>query len=215
MKYNTPAGRNRLASAEASGRRRPVAHPVAAVYARFRLHNPRAPADEESFMPDVSVRLAGEADRPVLERLWLLFRHDMSEFTGALPYPDGTFRSERLEAALSGTDDWAPYLILSADRPVGLAFVRALTTSTRVLNSFFVVRGARRAGTGLRAVSQVVARHPGSWEVAFQDANAAAVSFWRKVATEIAGDAWTETRRPVPGLPDAPPDVWIAFHVPG
>jgi hypothetical protein len=82
-------------------------------------------------MSDVSVRLASEADRLVLERLWLLFRHGMSEFTGALPYPDGTFRSERLEAALTGSDDWAPYLILSADRPVGLAFVRALTTSTR------------------------------------------------------------------------------------
>jgi predicted acetyltransferase len=165
-------------------------------------------------MPDVSVRLASETDRPVLERLWLLFRHDMSEFTGALPRPDGTFRTERLESALSGSDDWAPYLILHADRPVGLAFVRALTTSTRILNSFFVVRGARRAGIGLRAVQQVVARHPGSWEVAFQDANAGAVSFWRRVATEIAGDAWTETRRPVPGVPDVPPDVWIAFDVP-
>jgi predicted acetyltransferase len=165
-------------------------------------------------MPDVSVRLASEADRLVLERLWLLFRHDMSEFTGALPYPDGTFRTERLLAAFT-SDDWAPYLILSGDRPVGLAFVRALTTSTRVLNSFFVVRGARRSGIGLRAVQQVVARHPGSWEVAFQDANTAAVSFWRRVATEIAGDAWTETRRPVPGLPDLPPDVWIAFDVPG
>jgi predicted acetyltransferase len=166
-------------------------------------------------MPDVSVHLASEADRLVLERLWLLFRHDMSEFTGALPNPDGTFRTERLEAALSTSDDWAPYLIRTEDRPVGLALVRALTTSTRILNSFFVVRGARRAGIGLRAVQQVVARHPGSWEVAFQDANAAAVSFWRRAATEIAGDAWTETRRPVPGLPDVPPDVWIAFDAAG
>ena len=165
-------------------------------------------------MTDVSVRLASEADRPVLERLWLMFRHDMSEFTGALPNPDGTFRSERLQAAFT-SEDWAPYLITSADRPAGLALVRALTTSTRVLNSFFVVRGARRAGIGLRAVQQVVARHPGSWEVAFQDANAVAVSFWRRVATEIAGDGWTETRKPVPGLPDVPPDVWIAFDVPG
>ncbi|MGB6455948.1 MAG: GNAT family N-acetyltransferase [Streptosporangiaceae bacterium] len=165
-------------------------------------------------MSAVSVRLASEADRPVLEQLWLMFRHDMSEFTGTLPNPDGTFRSERLEAAFT-SDDWAPYLITSADRPAGLALVRALTTGTRVLNSFFVVRGARRAGIGLRAVRQVVARHPGSWEVAFQDANEVAVSFWRRVATDIAGDAWTETRRPVPGLPDVPPDVWIAFDVPG
>lgn len=100
-------------------------------------------------MSAVSVRLASEADRPVLERLWLMFRHDMSEFTGALPNPDGTFRSERLEAALT-SDDWASYLITSADRPAGLAFVRALTTSTRALNSFFVVRGARRRDRAAR-----------------------------------------------------------------
>jgi predicted acetyltransferase len=164
-------------------------------------------------MPEVSVRLASDADRPVLERLWLMFRHDMSEFSGSLPFPDGTFRSERLEAALTDAD-WAPYLLMSADRPAGLAVVRGLTGGKRVLNSFFVVRGARRAGIGLRGVRDVVSRHPGSWEVAFQDANLAAVSFWRRVATEIAGRAWTETRRPVPGRAGLPPDVWIAFEVP-
>jgi hypothetical protein len=39
---------------------------------------------------------------------------------------------------------------------------------------------------GLRAVHKIVTRHPGSWEVAFQDDNVAAVRFWRRVATEIA-----------------------------
>ena len=50
--------------------------------------------------------------------------------------------------------------------------------------------------------------------LAFQDENAAAVRFWRHVATKIAGDAWTEDRRPVPGQPSLPPDTWISFDVP-
>ncbi|MGO9293911.1 MAG: GNAT family N-acetyltransferase, partial [Streptosporangiaceae bacterium] len=54
------------------------------------------------------------------------------------------------------------------------------------------------------------ARHPGQWEVAFQDNNPVAVQFWRRVAAEIAGTACTEERRPVPGRPDFPPDVWIS-----
>jgi predicted acetyltransferase len=164
-------------------------------------------------LPDVSVRRAGAADHPILERLWLMFRHDMSEFHGLLPNPDGTFRSERLQAAVEHAD-WASYLLTRGEHPVGLALVRGLEGQTRVLNSFFVVRGARRAGIGLQAVREVVARHPGHWEVAFQDENAAAVRFWRRVATEIAGDAWTEDRRPVPGQPSLPPDVWISFDVP-
>jgi predicted acetyltransferase len=91
---------------------------------------------------------------------------------------------------------------------------RGLNGSPHVLNSFFVVRGTRRAGIGLRAVQEIVAKHPGPWEVAFQDDNPAAVCFWRRVATEIAGDAWAEDRRAVPGRPDLPPDVWISFDVP-
>lgn len=164
-------------------------------------------------MAEFSVRLAGPADRPVLERLWLMFQHDMSEFRGALPFPDGTFRSERLQAALSD-GDWAAYLFASGERPVGFAFVRGLGGSKRVLNSFFVVRGARRCGVGLGAVREVVGRHPGEWAVAFQDENAAAVRFWRRVADVIAPDAWTEERRPVPGRPDLTPDVWITFAGP-
>jgi predicted acetyltransferase len=164
-------------------------------------------------MPDLSVRLARSGDRPVLERLWLMFRHDMSEFGGQLPRPDGTFRSERLQAAFDNAD-WEAYLLVSGEYPAGLALVRGRTGQTRVLSAFFVVRGARRAGLGLRAVQDLVARHPGRWEVAFQDANDAAARFWRRVATEIAGDAWGEEHRPVPAQPDVPPDTWIWFDVP-
>ncbi|GAA3717764.1 GNAT family N-acetyltransferase [Streptomyces tremellae] len=157
-----------------------------------------------------SVRLATGADRPLVDRLWLLFRHDMSQFDGALPYPDGTFRSERLDAAFTRAD-WAPYLVTTGASPAGFAFVRNLTAAPRVLNSFFVVRGARGAGVGLYAARQVIARHPGPWEIAFQDANTAAAAFWRRVATETAGTAWAEEHRPVPGRPDLPPDTWITL----
>lgn len=164
-------------------------------------------------MLELAVRPVTTADRTAVERLWLMFRHDMSEVWGELPDVDGSFRSDRLHTALTD-DDWAPYLLTSAEHPVGLAFVRSLAGPVRVLNTFFVVRGVRRSGVGLRAVREVVHRHPGSWEVAFQDGNPAAVRFWRRVAGEIAGDEWTEERRPVPGKPDVPPDVWISFSVP-
>jgi predicted acetyltransferase len=81
-----------------------------------------------------------------------------------------------------------------------------------VLNSFFVVRAARRSGTGLRAAQDVIRRYPGPWQVAFQDENPGAVAFWRQVATKVAGNAWTEEHRPVPGRPDLPPDTWISFQ---
>ncbi|MEV6121879.1 GNAT family N-acetyltransferase [Streptomyces sp. NPDC052077] len=161
-------------------------------------------------MPQPSVRPARPADLPVAERLWLLFRHDMSELSGSLPDADGTFAADRLERAFTDPG-WAAHLVILDSRPAGFAVVRGLDGPKRVLNSFFVVRGARRSGVGLSAARQVVAAYPGPWEVAFQDANTGAVRFWRRVAGEIAGEAWTEERRPVPHRPDLPPDVWISF----
>ncbi|QEV17427.1 GNAT family N-acetyltransferase [Streptomyces alboniger] len=160
-------------------------------------------------MSDV-VRLASTADQLTLERLWLMFRHDLSGFQETLPGRDGSFRDDWLRSAFADAG-WAPYLLMSGDRPAGLALVRGVGGPTRVLNSFFVVRGARRRGIGLQAVREIVAKHPGRWEVAFQDANLAAVRFWRRVAGEVAGEEWTEERRAVPRRPDLPPDTWISF----
>jgi len=164
-------------------------------------------------MPTISVRRATAADRPMVERLWLMFRHDMSEFGGQLPNTDGTFRAERLVAAFED-QGWAGYVFAGPeDRPAGFAIVRGLAGPVRILNSFFVVRSMRRAGVGLQAVGAIVADHPGPWEVAFQDANTAAVHFWRRAAAKLAGSDWTEEHRAVPGRPDLPPDVWISFTV--
>jgi predicted acetyltransferase len=161
----------------------------------------------------LSIRRATAGDRAVLERLWLMFRHDLSEFRSVLPSPDGTFRSDRLTEALADADR-AAYLLMTGEHPVGLALIRGLTGAEHVLSEFFVVRGVRRGGLGLRAVEGLVSGYPGRWEVAFQDDNEVAARFWRRVARHLAGDTWSEERRPVPGREDLPPDVWITFEVP-
>jgi predicted acetyltransferase len=167
----------------------------------------------------LTIRPTTPADRLVLERLWLLFRHDMSEVTGALPDVTGQFRRERLDATFTdpgrcgliahlepdvGPDDAAP-------APVGFALVRGLDGPARVLSSFFVVRGARRTGVGRQLAAHVLASFPGRWEIAFQDTNPPAVRFWRAVATDAVGQRWAEEHRAVPGRPELPPDSWISF----
>ncbi|MFM9607659.1 GNAT family N-acetyltransferase [Streptomyces niveiscabiei] len=158
----------------------------------------------------IQIRTATPADRPLIDRLWLMFRHDLSEFHDVLPFPDGTFRAERVDSALTDPG-WAPYLFLTPDdRPLGLSFVRALDTPTAVMNTFFIVRAARRRGLGLTAALALLSRHPGPWQIPFQDTNTTAVRFWRRVAT-TAAHTWTEEHRTIPGHPDLPPDTWISF----
>lgn len=83
----------------------------------------------------IVVRRATSTDHVVLERLWLMFRHDMSGVSAGLPRPDGSFRSERLASALS-EPDWHAWLLTIGEHPGGLAIVRAVDQPVRVLNSF-------------------------------------------------------------------------------
>jgi predicted acetyltransferase len=77
------------------------------------------------------------------------------------------------------------------------------------MGEFFVVRAARRGGVGHAAALEAIRRHPGRWEIAFQEENPKAARFWRRVATEVVGDAWTTEARPVPDKPHIPPDTWL------
>jgi len=160
----------------------------------------------------IDIAPATPADRPVLERLWQLFRHDMSEFTGDLPDAQGRYRSERLDSAFADPG-WLAYVLSSDASPVGLAVVRGLDSDRRVLNSYFLARGARGRGVGVAAAAAVMRRHPGAWSVAFQDSNGSAVRLWHRVAAEVAGSDWVEEHRAVPGRPELPPDTWITLRV--
>ena len=148
---------------------------------------------------------------PVAERLWQLYRHDLSEFRGTQLEEDGTFPSRRLTPFLEGDANRRAYLFYRDVSPVGLALVHGVEVEPRSIHEFFVVRSARREGIGRGAVRQLFAHHPGAWEIAFQEDNTGAARFWRGVAAATAVDAWREERRPVSGKPHIPPDVWLVF----
>lgn len=171
---------------------------------------------------DLALRPILAEDRPVVERLWQLYRHDLSEFRGqhdpsgfreTLPMEDGTFNARGLLPYVQENADRAAYLFQIGARPVGFASICGLASEPRHVAEFFVVRGARRQGVGRAAVQKLLALHPGAWEIPFQEHNVAAACFWRGVATSVGGDAAREERRPVPGKPQVPPDVWITINI--
>jgi predicted acetyltransferase len=162
-------------------------------------------------MTTVDLAMVGDGNRPALDRLYQLYRHDLSEFSGAWPGDDGLFAS-RLERwlALPGT---AAYLVEADGRLAGFAVVRPYEQGGWSLAEFFVVRAARRGGVGGQAARLVLGRHPGSWNIAFQEENPRAARFWRRLAASV-DDEVREERVPVPGRPDLPPDVWLRLTVP-
>jgi predicted acetyltransferase len=158
------------------------------------------------------LRSVSESDRPVVERLWQLYSHDMSAVRGTLPNGEGLYKAGRLPGYFDDADR-SGYLISLEDAPAGFAFVQGLSGQTRMIGDFFVVRAVRRQGVGYRVVKELFERYPGRWEIGFQAGNAGAPEFWRRVVSDAVGTAWSEELRPVPNKPHIPHDHFIVFSV--
>jgi predicted acetyltransferase len=162
--------------------------------------------------PQARLQPLSISDQLIVENLWQCYQHDLSEFRGSLPGPDGRYKNGRVATYLSSPDRSA-YLIQVHEAPAGFVMIRRHDDSSRVLGEFFVVRPLRRQGLGRTVATDVFSRHPGRWEVAFQAANQRAVRFWTDIATRLVGNAWTVTPRPVPQKPHVPPDLWLTFEM--
>jgi predicted acetyltransferase len=162
--------------------------------------------------PSPVLQAITDRDRPVVERLWQLYSHDMSEVRGTMPNGEGLYKAGRLPTYF-GDPDRCGYLISYEDAPAGFAFVQGLSGETRMIGDFFVVRAARRRRVGYDIAKELLCRYPGRWEIAFQAENPGAPEFWRRVVSDAVGTDWREELRPVPGKPHILPDHFVVFEI--
>jgi predicted acetyltransferase len=157
----------------------------------------------------IDLELVTNHSRPVVENLVQFYIHDLSQFRFTRPDASGRFNHDDRYAIFFTDPDRCAYLFRDASGPVGFGLVRGLSERRRLMAGFFVVRGVRRQNVGRVAALEMLRRHPGAWEIPFQEENAGAARFWREVADVAVGGEWTEERRPVPMKPHIPGDVWI------
>ena len=146
--------------------------------------------------------------RETAERLWQLYCHDLSEFWGHVPDNSGLYPTARLPSYFEDPDRCG-YLTYSDQGLVGFALIRGLAGEIRVMGDFFVIRAVRRQRVGHDAAVNVMSLHPGRWAIPFQEENPGAARFWRLVGAKLAIANCEEERRPVPGKPAEPPDIWL------
>ena len=159
-----------------------------------------------------SLEAAGPQSRPVIERLWQLFSHDLGEFRDRPPDPDGSFPEHNLQSFFVADPDHRAYLVRHGDALSGFALVYVTDEGRQDIQSFFIVRALRRQDVGGAAARALLRGAPGRWEIGFQEENPSAARFWRRVAQDVAGDAWHEEQRPVPDKPWLPHDHFILLE---
>jgi len=158
----------------------------------------------------IELRELTEGQHEIAERFWQLFLHDLSDFRDSHPDEHGSFKRRHLEPFLLPDPDRVAYLVYGQTGPIGFAFVDGVASDVRRFDQFFIVRSQRRAGVGRAAAEATVRRHPGRWEVGFQNENAVAARFWRRLAAEIGSNV-QERLQPVRGKPHIPDDVMLSF----
>ena len=149
----------------------------------------------------ITVDLATSDETDVLLNLWQFYMKDLAEFRDSEVQADGRYRDDRLQTYLAYEEHW-PLLIRSQSEIVGFALVRKSKPDTYLIGEFFIKSEFRRNGVGGLAVSEILQKFVGNWEIPFQNENSNAAAFWRRTIPEL-GYAARES--------SILHDVWLSF----
>ena len=149
----------------------------------------------------ITVDLATSDETDALLNLWQFYMKDLAKFRDSEVLADGRYRDDRLRTYLAYEEHW-PFLIKRKGEIVGFALVRKSKPDTFLIGEFFIKSEFRRNGVGGLAVSEILQKFLGNWEIPFQNENSNAAAFWRRTIPEL-GYAARES--------SILHDVWLSF----
>ena len=140
---------------------------------------------------DVEVIPALTEQEPILANMLELYAYDFSEFFDLKLGADGRFGYKHLSSYWKDSNRH-PFLIRADGHLAGFVFVRRgseISGDADVwdMAEFFIVRGFRRLGLGMKAAHEIWRRFPGKWEVRVIDRNNRAKEFWARAISEFLG----------------------------
>jgi predicted acetyltransferase len=140
---------------------------------------------------------AAPAACAVVQNLFALYAHDMSEFVGIDVEDDGRFAiPASLSSYWEGPDasQRHPFLVRADGKLAGFALIRQIGADpvTLDMGEFFILRKYRRSGLGRQVACALFDRFAGDWEVRELPSNTTAQAFWRRVIADYTREAFTE-----------------------
>jgi len=142
---------------------------------------------------DVEIIPALPEHESILANMLELYAHDFSEFKDLKLGADGRFGYKDLPLYWNDPDRY-PFLIKSDGHLAGFALVRRgseISGDHDVwdVTEFFIVRGSRRLGVGIKAAQWIWGSFGGKWEVRVIDRNQKAMGFWQRAIDDYLGEA--------------------------
>jgi predicted acetyltransferase len=159
---------------------------------------------------NVTVRLCGVEEKFIINNIYPLYLHDLSEVWEHKINRYGVFENDDTRTLVEQNrvfDIWwehpnvlFPYLITVDDIPAGLAFVATAPFTPcshdidYFMNEFFLLRTYRGKGVGEEAVRQIIETMRGQWEVQTNptERNERSKRFWRRTLNTCTNGKYSE-----------------------
>ncbi|MCI0336653.1 MAG: GNAT family N-acetyltransferase [Acidobacteria bacterium] len=140
----------------------------------------------------IEVIAAVPEQEPILANLLELYSHDFSEFYDIELGADGRFGYKYLPLYWEEPDRH-PFLVKIDGNLAGFVLVKRgseVSGNEDIwdVSEFFIVRGYRRRGIGMKVAHEVWRRFPGRWEVRVMQSNHSAMEFWERAITMFIGE---------------------------
>ena len=139
----------------------------------------------------VEVVAATAEQEPILANLIELYAHDFSEISDLHLDSNGRFGYTPLPLYWQESTRY-PFLVKVDSNLAGFVFVKKgseVSGDEKVWDvaEFFIVRGHRRHGIGIKVAHEVWRKFPGRWEVRVTERNRAAQAFWSRAVASFMG----------------------------
>lgn len=150
---------------------------------------------------NISLHLALESEKNIIQNLACFYTYDMSRYCGFLPGwetpHDGRFTCFDLSRYWSEPNRY-PFLIKVDNELAGFALVHKIGSSNDVdwtIGEFFIIAKFQGKGVGRTAAHKLFKQFPGKWEVMQIPQNTPAIAFWEKVIGEFSGGDLTKSQK--------------------
>ena len=145
----------------------------------------------ETSLMQIEVLPATTEQQPVLANLFELYAHDFSELSDLKIGVDGRFGYEPLSLYWSESNRF-PFLVRANGELAGFVLVQQGSQVSGAgeiwdVAEFFILRGYRRHGVGMKVAHDVWRMFTGRWEVRVADKNLVARAFWKHAVSEFTG----------------------------